>query len=47
MNDRVLEAEAMVVVMEERATEAQIEAARECLKGMADQTAQATRWFGW
>jgi hypothetical protein len=29
------------------ATEAQIEAARECLKGMADQTAQATRWFAW
>ncbi len=28
------------------ATEAQIEAARECLKGMADQTVQTTRWFG-
>lgn len=27
------------------ATEAQIEAARECLKGTADQTAQDTRWF--
>jgi len=27
------------------ATEAQIEAARECLKGTADQTAQDTHWF--
>jgi len=27
------------------ATEAQIEAARECLKGTADHAAQATRWF--
>jgi hypothetical protein len=27
------------------ATDAQIEAARECLKGTADQTAQTARWF--
>ena len=27
------------------ATEAQIEAARECLKGIPDQTAQDARWF--
>ena len=27
------------------ATEAQIEAARECLKGTTDQTAQAAHWF--
>jgi hypothetical protein len=27
------------------ATNAQIEAARECLKGTTDQTAQAARWF--
>jgi hypothetical protein len=27
------------------ATDAQIEAARECLKGMAEQTTQAAHWF--
>jgi hypothetical protein len=27
------------------ATDAQIEAARECLNGTAEQTAQAARWF--
>ena len=27
------------------ATEAQIEAARECLKGMPERTAQAAHWF--
>ena len=27
------------------ATDAQIKAARECLKGTAEQTAQAARWF--
>jgi hypothetical protein len=27
------------------ATDAQIEVARECLKGTADQTAQTARWF--
>jgi hypothetical protein len=27
------------------ATDAQIEAARECLRGTAEQTAQAARWF--
>jgi hypothetical protein len=27
------------------ATDAQIEAARECLKGMPEQSAQAARWF--
>ena len=27
------------------ATEAQIEAARDCLKGTADRSAQTTRWF--
>ena len=29
------------------ATEAQIDAARECLKGSADQTAQAAHWSAW